>query len=103
MPFNPPIPNPRQPGKAPGFVGALVQAEKMVQIALILPCAAFVGWLLGEWIGAHAHMPWLGLVGIVFGGVSGLVYVVRLAMAAAEEPSSDDRGSRAGKGKTGES
>lgn len=106
MPFNPPIPDPKQRNKASGVVSAIVQAEKMMQIALILPCAAFIGWLLGDWIGAHTHMPWLGLVGIVFGGVSGLVYVIRLAMAAAKAPSSDDTAiqpgnGQAGKGKTG--
>lgn len=102
MPFNPPIPDPKERGKTSGVIGAIVQAEKMVQIALVLPCSAFVGWLLGEWIGPHVHMPWLGLVGIVFGGIAGLVYVIRLAMAAAEAPSSDDRGN-AGKGSAGKS
>jgi hypothetical protein len=93
MPFHPPIPDPRPRGKSSGIVGAVVQAEKMMQIALILPCAAFIGWLLGGWLGIHLHMPWLGLAGIVFGGVSGLVYVVRLAMDAARapEPGDDER------------
>ena len=82
------------------MVSALVQAEKMMQIALVLPCAALVGWLLGGWLGMHLHMPWLGLVGIVFGGVSGLVYVVRLAMDAARAPEPGDNGK--GKGNTQE-
>ncbi|MFP5277529.1 MAG: ATPase [Acidobacteriota bacterium] len=90
MPFHPPIPNPRQPSKGGGLVSAIVQAEKMMQIALILPCSAFVGWLLGGWLGLHFHVPWLGLVGLVFGGVSGLVYVVRLAMQAARAPEEGD-------------
>jgi len=59
----------------------------MMQIALLLPSAAFIGWLLGAWVGSKLHQPWMGLAGIVFGGISGLVYVVRLAIAAAgQEP-----------------
>ena len=86
MPYHPPIPDPKPRSRGGGMVSAIIQAEKMMQIALILPCAAFVGWLLGGWLGTRFHLPWLGLVGIVFGGVSGLVYVVRLAINAANSP-----------------
>lgn len=82
MPFNPPIPDRQPRGTARGVVNAIVQAEKMMQIALVLPCAAFIGWLGGAWIGARVHQPWLGAVGVVFGGASGLYYVIRLAMHA---------------------
>lgn len=58
----------------------LVEAEKMMQIAILLPCAAFIGWLLGFWLGSLLHQPWMPTAGIIFGGVSGLVYVVRLVM-----------------------
>ena len=97
MPFHPPIPDPKQRSKGAGIVSAVVQAEKMMQIALVLPCAAFVGWLLGGWLGLHLHIPWLGLVGIVFGGVSGLIYVIRLAMNAARAPEQNDQESRKGR------
>ncbi len=83
MPFHNPIPDPKPRGKASGLVDAVVQAEKMIQVALILPCAAFIGWLAGAWLDSRLHQKWIGLAGIVFGGVSGLVYVVRLALAAA--------------------
>ncbi|HTW60433.1 MAG TPA: AtpZ/AtpI family protein [Terracidiphilus sp.] len=83
MPYHNPIPNPKPRGKAPGVVDAIVQAEKMIQVALILPCAAFLGWLAGAWLDSRLHQKWIGLAGIVFGGVSGLVYAVRLALAAA--------------------
>lgn len=97
MPYHPPIPDPKPRPRSTGIVSALVQAEKMVQIALILPCAAFVGWLLGGWLGLRLHLPWLGLVGIVFGGVSGLVYVIRLAMAAANAPEEGDKQEKSGR------
>ena len=84
MPFHNPIPDPKPRRKASGFVDALVQAEKMIQVALVLPCAAFIGWLAGAWLDGRLHQRWIGLVGILFGGVSGLVYVVRLAVDAAK-------------------
>lgn len=75
-------PNPNAPHhKAyPSGLKTLVEAEKMMQIAILLPCAAFIGWLLGFWMGGVLHQTWMPTAGIIFGGVSGLVYVVRLVM-----------------------
>lgn len=101
MPFHPPIPDPKGRYKSGGFVSSLVQAEKMVQIALILPCAAFIGWLAGDWLGGRFHHPWFALAGIVFGGISGLYYVIRLAMSAVNNPA--ESGDRGGKGSSGPS
>ena len=97
MPFHRPIPDSKQSGKARGAISALVQAEKMMQIAFVLPCAAFIGWLIGLWLDRQFHQSWIQLVGIVFGGVSGLVYVVRLAMSAVGESGAEDA-SRNGSG-----
>jgi ATP synthase protein I len=83
MPFHSPIPDSNRGRKSSGILDAIVQAEKMIQVALILPCAAFIGWLGGAWLDSRLHQKWIGLAGIVFGGVSGLVYVIRLALAAA--------------------
>jgi F0F1-type ATP synthase assembly protein I len=63
-------------------VDAIVQAEKLLQIALMLPCAAVVGWLIGAWADKHFHQTWIAIAGIVFGAVSGLVYVIRMALTA---------------------
>lgn len=98
MPFNPPIPEPKGRGKGPGLVSALVQAEKMVQIALILPCAAFIGWIVGDWIGGRVHQPWIGAAGVVFGGGAGLYYVVRMALDAVKEPPGNGRPDGKGSG-----
>jgi Putative F0F1-ATPase subunit Ca2+/Mg2+ transporter len=88
MPYTRPNPD-REPGGKPaasgkpsGLFGAWVQAEKLMQIALVLPSAAFIGWVGGAWLDRWLHQSWIGIAGIVFGGVSGLVYVVRLALAA---------------------
>ena len=84
MPFNRPIPESTPPRKGSSGLASLVQAEKLMQIALLLPCSAFIGWLAGAWLDSRLHQGWIGLAGIVFGGVSGLVYVVRLVMATGD-------------------
>jgi len=86
MPFNRPIPESKRPSKGGGGLRAYVEAEKLMQIALLLPSSAFVGWLVGAWLDSRLHQSWIGLAGIVFGGIAGLVYVVRLALASAESP-----------------
>jgi ATP synthase protein I len=90
MAFNRPIPNPGPPRKDSGGLATLVQAEKLMQIAILLPSAAFIGWLLGAWGDKAWHQSWLGLAGMVFGGISGLVYVVRLVMSTGTD---DGKGS----------
>jgi hypothetical protein len=80
MPFNRPIPDAKPPAKPVSALASLVEAEKMMQIAILLPSAAFIGWLLGLWADSLLHQSWISLAGIIFGGVSGLVYVVRLVI-----------------------
>ena len=82
MPFNRPIPESRQPQKPAGAFDAWVQAEKLMQIAILLPAAAFIGWLIGAWLDSRLHQEWIAIFGVVFGGISGLVGVVRMALAA---------------------
>jgi F0F1-type ATP synthase assembly protein I len=81
MAFTRPNPNAKKSKVYPSGIKTLVEAEKMMQIAILLPCAAFIGWLLGYWLGSLLHQPWMPTAGIIFGGVSGLVYVVRLVMS----------------------
>ena len=85
MPFNNPIPDDkRPPNQRPkrdsGGIATLVQAEKLMQIAILLPSAAFIGWLAGNWADKQLHQEWISLAGIAFGGIAGLVYVVRLVL-----------------------
>jgi len=90
MPFIRPNPNGKPHGKAVSAVASLVEAEKMMQIAILLPSAAFVGWLLGLWADSLLHQSWMALAGILFGGVSGLWYVVRLVLTSgAKSPGGD--------------
>jgi ATP synthase protein I len=104
MPWHRPIPESDRRGKTSGVVGAIIQAEKLIQVALVLPCAAFIGWLGGAWLDSRLHQNWIGAVGVAFGGASGLVYVVRLALAtekttpgdSADKKSDDSGGSGSG-------
>jgi ATP synthase protein I len=104
MPFNPPIPQsnrrPEQPRRPQGPFASLVEAERMIQVSILLPSSAFVGWLIGAWLDKTLHQTWISLVGIVFGGISGLVYVVRLVMArgAGAKRSSREGSNAAGRG-----
>ena len=82
MPFNRPIPESKQPRKYPSALATLMEAEKMMQIAILLPSAAFIGWLIGAWADSSLHQHWIAVAGSIFGGVCGLVYVVRLAITA---------------------
>ncbi len=41
-------------------------------------------------IAHHLHQSWIAVVGIVFGGVSGLVYAIRVALAANKDPKLQD-------------
>ncbi len=85
MPFNRPIPDSKRDSaprpRTSSGIDTLVQAEKLMQIAILLPSAAFIGWLLGAWADKGFHQSWIGLAGMIFGGISGLVYVVRLVIS----------------------
>lgn len=95
MPFHRPIPDKKQSDSADGnssspksqggfggsgLIGAWVQAEKMIQIVLLLPSGALVGWLLGYWLDHVLHQSWIAMIGIVVGIISGLVGAVRMAI-----------------------
>jgi F0F1-type ATP synthase assembly protein I len=80
MPFNRPIPQKKPQPESTGLIGAWVQAEKMMQIVLLLPSAAFVGWLIGYGLDHWLHQTWIAMAGVVLGIISGLVGAVRMAM-----------------------
>jgi hypothetical protein len=99
--FHPPIPERKESGGRSSIMSAIIQAEKLGQIALILPCAAFIGWLAGAWIGSKMHQVWPGALGVVFGGAAGLYYVIRMAMDAVNNPANADDKSANDKGGDG--
>ena len=74
--------NPGGPGKrsgGSGMLGDLVQAETMIQLALMLPAACFLGWLLGMALDKHFHQSWMEVAGVVLGAIAGFVQMIRTA------------------------
>lgn len=68
----------------------IIEAEKLFQIAVLLPATTVVGWFAGHWIDGKLNQNWIGVTGMLLGGVLGMVYVIRLAMQSFKE--SDARG-----------
>lgn len=72
-----------------GF-SSLVEAEKLMQVAFVLPTALVICWFLGWWIAGKTHLKWIEIAGIVFGCIVGLVYVIQMAIAVEKKTSSED-------------
>ena len=67
----------RSGGRA-GGMDTLLRAEKLTQIAFILPAAVLVGWLIGAGLDRWLHTGWIYLAGIVLGVIAGFVQIFRL-------------------------
>lgn len=94
MAYNKPIQDEQPKRRNSAGLAAIVQAEKMIQIALLLPSSAFVGWLIGTWLDLKLHTTWIAAAGVMFGGIAGLVYVIRMALAAGDGKSGPKNGKR---------
>ncbi len=57
---------------------ALIKAEKLTQIAFVMPISLAVGWLLGGVLDKVLHQHWIYLAGIVLGIVSGFLQIFRM-------------------------
>jgi ATP synthase protein I len=82
MPFNRPLPDSDSRSKRSSGVDAIVKAETGIQIALILPSSVVICWLIGAWADKHFHQSWISIVGVVFGAISGLVYIIQYVIRA---------------------
>lgn len=95
VPYHRPIPQRRSGdsrgsgGSGAGIFNAWVQAEKLTQIAMMLPSAGFVGWLVGYGLDRWLHQTWIGITGAVFGIIAGLVAAVRMAVAYSADPAAN--------------
>jgi F0F1-type ATP synthase assembly protein I len=98
MPFNRPIPKSTNTPDRPGGMHSLVEAEKLMQIAFLLPSAVLVGWGIGALAQSHWHQKWMVGAGLILGCAAGLVSVIRVAFAAERAAS---KGDGAGTGTTG--
>lgn len=71
---------------ASGLIGSWIQAEKMIQVALMLPCAGFIGWAIGAGLDRWLRQTWISMAGIVLGIIAGLVGAIQMATAFAAGP-----------------
>jgi F0F1-type ATP synthase assembly protein I len=94
MPFHRPIPDSKPSDgaspKTPGRLNGLVQAEKVMQIAFVLPCAMVIGWGAGWGVDHLLHSHWAVAVGLILGIIAGMITAIRMAVAAMNPPSSRD-------------
>ena len=91
MPFHRPIPEPKReaealPKRTPGL-HSLVQAESIMQIAFVLPCAMVLGWGAGWCLDRWLHTSWGVAAGLLLGIVAGMVSAIRMAVAAMDSAS----------------
>lgn len=82
MPASTPPESPRNP--KPSGPNPLVQAEKMMQIAFILPAAVVAGWLIGAGLDRWLHQHWIYLAGIVIGAVAGFIDIFRIVLGTSK-------------------
>lgn len=80
MPFHRPLRDADSRSKMSSGVSAIVQAEKGIQIALLIPSSVAICWVIGALLDKYFHQSWISIAGIVFGAVSGLVYIFRMAI-----------------------
>jgi ATP synthase protein I len=81
-------------------LGSLVEAEKLMQVAFVLPTALVICWALGWWLAGIAHQKWIEIAGIVFGCIVGLVYVIQMAIAVEKKTRmGDESQNKTGKGR----
>jgi ATP synthase protein I len=66
------------PPKRNPLVDGVVKAERLLQIALILPLSVLVGWLIGAGLDKWLHQHWIYIAGIIFGSVAGFWEVFRV-------------------------
>jgi ATP synthase protein I len=75
---NPPKSDPKSARS--GGLDTLVKAERLTQIAFVLPTALIIGWGLGALLDRWLHQHWIYIVGLIFGAVAGMFEAVRLAL-----------------------
>ncbi|HEY1502001.1 MAG TPA: AtpZ/AtpI family protein [Acidobacteriaceae bacterium] len=91
MPQDSPQNSPQKGQKNKGAVNSVVRAERLMQIAFILPAAVVVGWLAGAGLDKWLHQHWIYLAGIILGCVAGFIEIFRLVQNNEKEMEKDDQ------------
>jgi F0F1-type ATP synthase assembly protein I len=66
-------------GSKPSEKKQWVEAEKLVQIGVMLPLALVIGYFVGAWLDGKFGTTWIKIVGILLGIAAGFVQLIRLA------------------------
>jgi F0F1-type ATP synthase assembly protein I len=75
-----------QAGKSrDGAMKSLVQVESLIQLALMLPVATVVGWLIGAGLDKWLHQHWIYIPGLILGAAAGFVEMFRVIVAQSKE------------------
>lgn len=69
----------------PSAMKSLVQVESLIQLALMLPIATVVGWLIGVGLDKWLHQHWIYIPGLILGAAAGFVQIFRVVLAQARE------------------
>ncbi|MGA7521800.1 MAG: AtpZ/AtpI family protein [Acidobacteriaceae bacterium] len=85
--------NPKQAKSArpSPMMSAFVRAERLMQIAFVLPGSVFVGWIAGAALDKWLHQHWIYLAGLALGAVMGFVQVFRIVLGNEKEMEKEDR------------
>ena len=82
--------DPKRQSDSGGGFSSLVEAERLMQVAFVLPTALVLCWIGGWWLAGRTHQKWIEIAGIVFGCIVGLVYVIQMAIAVEKKASLGD-------------
>jgi F0F1-type ATP synthase assembly protein I len=74
-----------KPPKSEGIMHSLVEAEKLIQLAFLIPAATVVGWLGGVALDHAFHQTWLYLAGLLLGATAGFVQMFRIVLKNTKE------------------
>jgi ATP synthase protein I len=75
-----PMPTPDKPDSQRKIaLREIVQAESMIQIALVLPLSCVIGWAIGDFLDHKLHQSWIAIAGLGLGIAAGFVQVIRMA------------------------
>jgi F0F1-type ATP synthase assembly protein I len=90
MPENLPSqqPNPR---KRSALTDGVAGAERLIQIAFIMPASLVVGWLIGAGLDKWLHQHWIYIVGLALGFIAGFIEVLRSALSYSKRIDKEDR------------
>jgi ATP synthase protein I len=90
MTQNPPDSRNPAPKRSP-LASGVAGAEKIMEIAFIMPAAVAVGWLGGAGLDKLFHQHWIYIAGLAFGFIAGFVEVLRSAMRYSRQAEKEDR------------